>query len=247
MVDWIEGKVIENRRWNDGLHSLRVEVELPPFRAGQFTRLALTIGSERIARPYSLVNAPHEPIAEFYFNRVPEGPLSNRIAALAPGDRVDIASPATGLFTLDEVTGGRHLWMLATGTGLGPFLSILKTEQPWTRFERLVLVHGAREASDLGYREQAQALAQAYPGRFHYVAALTRESPPWALYGRIPALIDSGLLEQAVELEIKPEDSQVMMCGNLGMIQDTTASLLARGLEKSQRRKPGQITTEKYW
>ncbi|MGF1548610.1 MAG: ferredoxin--NADP reductase [Thiotrichales bacterium] len=247
MVNWIEGKVVENRQWTDRLHTLRVEVELPPFRAGQFTRLALTLGSERVARPYSLVNAPHEAIAEFYFNRVPDGPLSNRIAALTPGDRVEVASPATGLFTLDEMTGGRHLWMFATGTGVGPFLSILNTELPWARFERLVLVHGAREAGDLGYRAQAEALAAAHPGHFHYLPAITRETPSWALHGRIPQLVAAGELERAVDLEFSRDDSQVMMCGNLGMIQETTALLTARGLEKNQRRKPGQITTEKYW
>ncbi len=247
MVNWVQGTVHQKITWTDRLFSLQIDAELMPFTAGQFTRLALHIDGERVARPYSFVNAPDEPLAEFYFNVVPGGPLSGRLATLEAGDKIEIAQPANGFFTLQEVPEGKHLWMLATGTALGPYLSFLKTDEPWQRFEKLVLVHAVRHANELSYADTIAGFSEKHPGQFQFIPFVSREQHEGALEGRIPTAIEEGRLEERAGIRINPETSQVMLCGNLGMIQDTTEVLKKRGLKKSSRREPGQITTEKYW
>lgn len=247
MVQWVEAKVLKTVEWTDKLRSLQIEAELGSFTAGQFTRLALTIDDERVARPYSYVNAPDAPHAEFYFNIVEEGPLSGRLAALKSGDRVEVAQPANGFFTLDDVPAGKHLWMLATGTALGPYLSILNTDKPWNTFEKLILVHAVRHANELSYYETIDNFSAQHPDQFSFIPFVSREQHEGALSGRIPSAIEDGRLEGVAELEINASDSQVMICGNLDMIRDTTEVLNKRGLVKNKRREPGQITTEKYW
>ena len=111
MRRWERGTVVGNRRWTEGLHSLEVEAPIDPFRAGQFTRLALEVDGERIARPYSYVNAPHESVLEFYFNTVPSGPLSNKLSALSSGDPIWVAPRAVGQLTLAQVPEAQHLWL----------------------------------------------------------------------------------------------------------------------------------------
>lgn len=247
MVEWVEAKVLNTKKWTDNLRSLQIKADLGPFTAGQFTRLALTIDDERVARPYSYVNAPGSSYAEFYFNIVQDGPLSGRLAALESGDRVEVAQPANGFFTLNDVPPGKHLWMLATGTALGPYLSILNTDKPWAIFEKLILVHAVRHANELSYGDTIESFAKQHPEQFTFVPFVSREQHEGALSGRIPAAIEDGRLEGVAGLEINPSDSQVMICGNLEMIKDTTEALNKRGLVKNRRREPGQITTEKYW
>jgi len=248
MPQWIEGRIIEHIRWTERHHSLRVAAETGPFKAGQFTRLALDIDGERVARPYSFVNPPHEPVAEFYFNVVPEGPLSPRLAALAEGDRLWLARPPSGFLTLDEVPDAEDLWLVATGTGIGPFLSILRTAQPWARFRHVVLLYGVRHWAELAYRETIEALAAAHPDQFQFIPHVTREPPRYGVHGRIPQALENGELERRTGLTIAPERSQFMLCGNQGMIDAVSGWLKAeRGLRKNLRRAPGQITVEKYW
>ena len=220
MTDWLKGRIIERVQWTAGLYSLRFEAPLGAFKAGQFVRIALDIGGERVARPYSLVNAPHEPWLEIYFNVVKGGPLSPRLAGLGPGDTLWLTAAANGSLVLDEVPETRHLWLLATGTGIGPFLSILKTADPWQRFEKVVLGHS--------------------------VQLVTREPVPGALGQRIPATIVSGALETAVGIPLSATSSHVMLCGNSAMITDVTEVLAQRGMHRHRRREPGHITTEKY-
>src|SRR4051812_41501134 len=158
---WLEGRVIENRRWTEALFSLRVEAPRLTFEAGQFVRIALdqTPGdpASRIARPFSFVNAPQDPVLEFYGIVVPEGPLSPRLARLAPGDPLYVAPNPAGFLVLSEVPEGemhgRSLWLMSTGTGIAPFLSMLQTDAPWKRFEHVVLVHAVRRAEELVYQE----------------------------------------------------------------------------------------------
>lgn len=247
MVDWIEGTVIRNTAWTTNLKSLVVDAKINPFTAGQFTRLALTIDGERVARPYSFVNSPENPEAEFYFNIVEEGPLSGVLAGLETGDKIEIAQPANGFFTLDEVPAGKHLWMLATGTALGPYLSILDTDEAWKKYEQIVLVHAVRHADELSYQEKILSYQKRYPNQFQFIPFVSRQDVEGALSGRIPAAIDDGRLEGVTGLDINVTDSRVMICGNLEMIRDTTEALNRRGLAKNKRSTPGQITTEKYW
>ena len=195
MTDWLQGTIIERRQWTDDLFSLRFEAPLAEFKAGQFVRIALDIDGERVGRPYSLVNAPHEPLLEIYFNIVKGGPLSPRLAALEPGDTLWLSNTANGFMILDEIPEARHLWLLATGTGIGPFLSMFKTDAPWTRFERIVLGHSVQYASELAYRELIESLRTTHGEQLHYVPLVTREAVPGALSQRIPTTIASGELE----------------------------------------------------
>ena len=187
MSNWIEGKVIENKHWTDLLYSLRIEAKIDPFIAGQYGRLGLEIDDQIVGRPYSFVNAPHEPILEFYSITVSEGPLSPKLAELKKGDSVYIDKRANGFFTLNEVPDGRDIWMLATGTALGPFLSILNSEEVWQRFENIVLVHAVRFTNELTYQEMIQEIQNKYNNRFQMVPFVSREKTDFALSWAYPS------------------------------------------------------------
>jgi len=244
---WCEGTVTELKPWTDQLYSLRVDASVNPFTAGQFTKLGLMVGDEFIERPYSYVNAPDERPLEFYFITVPDGPLTQRLVKLRPGDPVYVMRKAAGFLTLNEVPDAKHLWLLSTGTGIGPFLSILKTPEPWRRFERVVLVHAVRKAAELSFRDTIDALAERHPEQFTYVPFVSREDTDFAIRDRIPGALAAGTLEARAGIEITPEQSQVMICGNPAMVKDTSDALKARGLERNRRRAPGHITVENYW
>lgn len=246
MSKFVEGAVAGKRRWAERLYSLQVEAGIAPFQAGQFTKLALDIDGEVVGRAYSLVNAPDETPLEFYFIEVPGGLLTQRLAALEAGDAVRVAPQAVGFLTLAEVPDAEHLWLLSTSTGIAPFLSILKTAEPWQRFERIVLAHGVRHADELAYGETIRGFAQQYGEQFRFVPFVSREATDFALRARIPEAIADGRLEARVGVALAPESSQVMLCGNPGMAHDTTEVLLARGLKRNRRRDPGHITQESY-
>lgn len=248
---WIDGTVLAQTRWTDRLLSLRIDIPngaaALPFEAGQFARLALDVGGERMARPYSFVNAPGSAPLEFYYAIVPEGPLSPRLANLAAGDRVYVAPNPAGFLVLSEVPEAANLWLLATGTGVGPFLSILRTETPWNRFRRVVLVHAARHAPELVYGEVIESIARAHPEQFAHVRVTSREAAGEALQGRIPGLIADGSLEARGGCALSSAQAQVMLCGNPDMVKDAIAELALRGMKKHRRRSPGHITVENYW
>ncbi len=244
---WDKATVIENYAWNDSLFSLKVSANINPYIAGQFTRFGLSINGEHIARPYSLVDKDNKSPLEIYFNTVEEGSLSSQLAKLKAGDSIDVFKQAVGFFTLDEVPPGRDLWLLATGTGLGPYISILATEKPWQSFERIILVHGVSHVTDLGYAEHLLSLARERPKQLSYIQGVTQEKTETGFNCRIPAAINSGILEDLAGATISSDYSRVMICGNMEMIQDTITVLEERGLKKHRRAEPGQITTEKYW
>ncbi len=246
MADWIEGEVVENRQWNTRLFSLRIKVALPEYKAGQFVRVALVIDGEVVARPYSLVNAPAEPLLEIYFNIVADGPLTPRLANLSAGDHLLVADRASGFLTIDEVPECNHLWLIATGTGVGPFLAALKTAQPWQRFDKVVLVYSVRTADELSYQEMIDEIRKQHAQQFCFVPCVTRQAHTGALQQRIPAAISSGALEQLAGVALSASDSHVMMCGNADMIRDVSAVLEARGMRRHRRREPGHFSTEKY-
>lgn len=243
---WSPGRVVELHRWADALYSLRVEAEIEPFEAGQFGRLGLMLDGEFVSRPYSFVNAPAERPLDFYFIVIPDGRLSPKLAALRPGDTVWVARKPSGFFTLSQVPAGKFLWLLATGTALGPFLSILKTQTPWQRFLKIVLVHGVRTRSELAYQATIAGFRSVHLRQFRFFSSVTRE-PGGDFSVRIPQAIESGLLEELAGTALAPEDSQVMICGNPEMVKDTVALLQARGFKENLRKSPGQITTERYW
>ncbi len=247
MSKWLEGRVLENKAWTDTLFSLRVECPQLPFAAGQFVRIALDVAGERVARPFSFVNAPDDPVLEFYGVIVPEGPLSPLLARLRKGDALYVADNPSGFLVLAEVPRAEELWLLATGTGIAPYLSILRTEAPWKSYRRVILVHCTRYANELVYQDMIQAIADAHGNQFVFLEFTTREETPSALLGRIPAAIRDGRLEAAAGVTIAPERSQFMLCGNPAMLKDASAELAARGLRKNRRRTPGHITVESFW
>jgi ferredoxin--NADP+ reductase len=247
MSTWIKGTVVNLRQWTDELYSVQVEADIAPFTAGQFTRLALELDGEMVARPYSFVNGPANPLHEFNFILVKDGPLTHELIKLKRGDALFLAPRAAGFFILSEVPAADNLWMLATGTALGPFLSILTTAEAWQRYRNIVLVHAVRTAAELTYGNEIRTLLEQHPGQLQFIPFVSREDTDFAVRARVPAAIKDGRLEQRAGIRISASDSQVMICGNPAMVRDTTTVLEARGLKKNRRRDPGQITTEQYW
>ena len=246
MADWLTGEVVEKIQWNKRLYSLRIQADFQAFMPGQFVRVALDINGERVARPYSLVNKPGEEFLEIYFNIVDEGPLSPKLAVLKVGDEIFVTDRANGFLTVAEVPECKHLWLLATGTGVGPFLSILKSEEVWQRFEKVVLGYSVRNASELTYQEQIAAIEDLHAKQFSFVPFVTREKTETALDQRIPRCLVDGSFEKRAGIVINEGDSHIMMCGNSAMISSVSELLEERGLRKHRRREPGHITTEKY-
>ena len=246
MQKWVEGTVAGQTRWTERLFSLKVEADIP-FEAGQFAKLALVSGDEMVARPYSFVNAPDEHPNEFYYVTLPDGPLTQRLCRLKAGDKIYLAPRPAGFLALSEVPDGENLWLISTGTGVGPFLSILKTEAPWRRFKQVVLVHAVRLAGELTHRESIERLMRKHAEQMRSVSFVSREAAAGALPGRIPAAIEEGRLEAATGVVLSAEKSQVMICGNPEMVKDTSAVLARRGMKKHRRREPGHITVENYW
>ena len=246
MAQWLNATVSETIHWTGNLFSIKAKTGPLPFIAGQFVRLALDGPEGRIQRAYSLVNPPDSEHQEFLVSNVADGLLSPLLQQLTPGDTLGISQPATGFFILDEVPDGDNLWLIATGTGIGPYLSMLATAEPYRRFAQIILVHSVSKAADLVYKELIEGFAAQHPGQLHYQPIVTREPNPGALQDRIPNLIASHQLQQQCGQLMNP-NSQVMLCGNPQMITDTKTLLESMGLKKNLRRTPGNITVEQYW
>ena len=244
---WLEGRVAGQKRWTERLLSLQVAAPVGAYQAGQFVKLALDVNGERIARPYSFINPPGMQPLEFYYNIVAGGPLTPRLAHLEAGDRVFVSNNPSGFLVLSEVPAAQNLWMIATGTGVAPFLAILATEAPWQHYRNVVLVHAVRTADELAYRETLAALERRRTGQFVTVQFVSREACGYALGGRVPAAIRDARLEQRAGVALSAAVSQVMLCGNPEMVKDVIAALAERGMKKHRRRSPGQITVENYW
>lgn len=244
---WTQGRISGKQTWRDDLISLKVEADIEPFQPGQFTKLGLEIDGEVVARPYSLVNAPGTQPLEFLFSVVEGGPLSARLAALKEDESILVAPRANGFLVLGELPARPHLWLVASGTGVGPFVSMLRTEEPWQRFDKVVLVHAVRQSRDLTYRQFFEDLTETRGERFAFVPFVSREPADFALSGRVPQAIADGRLEARAGVAISAEESQFMLCGNPAMVEDVTAALLARGLTKHRRKEPGHISVEHYW
>lgn len=248
MAAWVNARVQKVTNWTESLFSIVVTAPIDPFTAGQYAKLSLEVNGERVVRAYSFVNAPSNTQLEFYLVLVPEGRLSPLLYALKPGDEVMITQDAQGFFVIDEVPQCDTLWMLATGTAIGPYLSILEEGKGLERFKNIVLLHAARYARDLSYLPQMQQLQQRYRGQLQIQTVVSREEAAGSLTGRVPALIASGELEAATGLTLDAEHSHVMLCGNPEMVKDTQQLLKeTRGMRKHFKRKPGHMTSEQYW
>ncbi|NRH26218.1 ferredoxin--NADP reductase [Pseudomonas sp. MS19] len=240
--------------WSPSLFSLRCTRD-PGFRfnAGQFARLGVHKADGSVVwRAYSMVSAPHDDYLEFFSIVVPGGEFTSELNRLQVGDTLLVDKQAFGFLTLDRFADGRDLWLLASGTGLAPFLSILQGLEVWERFERIVLVYSARTSAELAYQPLINCLGQLehlapYIQKLKYLPVVTREQLPGCLHGRITKLIDEGELEAAAGSVLSPDDSRVMICGNPQMIEDTRALLKQRDMQLSLTRRPGQVAVENYW
>lgn len=247
-------RLLEVQTLTSNLFTLRTTRD-PGFRftAGQFARLGVRKPSGCIVwRAYSMVSAPHDEFLDFFSIVVPDGEFTSELSRLKVGDELLVEKQAFGFLTLDRFPDGRDLWLLATGTGIAPFLSILQDFEAWQRFERIVLVYSVRQQRELAYQQLIADLPQreyleGLGDKLTYLPVVTREQVPGALHGRITQLIETGELERAAGLALSPEHSRIMLCGNPQMIEDTRAVLKTRDLQLALTRRPGQVAVENYW
>ena len=223
------------------------------FTAGQFARLGVEKPDGSVAlRAYSMVSGPYDEFLEFYSIVVSNGEFTSELSRLRVGDTLLIDKQNHGFLTLSRFTGGQDLWLLSTGTGIAPFLSILADPTVWESFEHIVLVHSVRHANELAYQQTIQhfpehELFAEYAHKLIYVPVVTRETIPGLLSKRLTDLIPSGELEQRAGLALDLDKSRIMLCGNPEMVNDTRKALKAKGFQTSRQSSPGQIAVENYW
>jgi len=248
--------------WTPTLFSFRLtRAKGFKFTPGQFARLGVRKSDPtakdgsgwRIAwRAYSIVSASYDEFLEFYSIVVPDGEFTSELSHLQVGDTVFVEKASYGFLTTDRFEQGRDLWMLSTGTGLAPFLSILAEPSTWEQYEHLVLVHSTREAAELTYVDFLKSLSfneifYEHYTKLRYIQVSTRDQIPGVLNARITNLISDGRLEQASGLSLDPAYSRVMLCGNPEMVDDCRKLLATRGFFASRRGQPGTIAVENYW
>lgn len=250
MTEWIIGKIIKVTHWNQNLFSIVVHASINNFYAGQYTKISIKIDGKRIQRAYSFVNSPNDKNLEFYLINIPFGKLSSKLFFMNPNSELMISKKSSGLFTLNEIPNCTNLWMLATGTAIGPYLSMLKDikNKNLLRFKKIILVYAVRYASDLSYIKEMNDLKNLYLKKLTIITVVSREKVLNSLSGRIPNLIENRKLEQLVKLNIT-DNSHIMICGNPGMVRDTQNFLIKnRNMKKKlSQTKEGDITTENYW
>jgi ferredoxin--NADP+ reductase len=234
-------KVLDVHHWNDNLFSFKTTRDPGlRFENGQFVMVGVEVEGKPLLRAYSIASANYEEHLEFFSIKVPNGPLTSRLKDLRPGQDIFVSRKPTGSLLVHDLRPGKHLYLLATGTGLAPFLSLVKDPEVWARFEKVVLVHGVRHVSELAYERH---LSEGLPGdevigellrdKLIYYPTVTRE--PFRNTGRITTLIENGELARAVGLPpLDPATDRAMICGSPAMLADTSALLNARGFEISK-------------
>lgn len=251
---WREERVIRHWHWTPQLLSLRTTRD-PGFHfvPGRYARLGLAEpGGETVWRPFSMVSAASDDFLEFLVVLIEGGEFSRRVATLKVGDTVLMEKTSFGFLTLGELAPGDTLWMFASGSGLGPFMSILRDQAPWRNFRHLVLVHSVRYAADLAYREDIVAMREAHAAvgigaDLQYFPVVTREQIPGMPSSRLPQLLDEGVLEAAAGIPLESVSSRAMVCGNPELAKEMRSLLKDRGFATSRRGAPGQMAFEKYW
>ncbi len=243
MGEWTQAKITRRHDWTPDLTTIQFDELKPRFVPGQFFNIGIPVAGKPLKRAYSAASAPGEAL-EFVISKVPAGQFTPHLFERQEGDTVTVDPSPAGFFTLDFLPSGiRDLWLVATGTGVGPYISMLRAGV-LAGFHRVIFVHGVRHKEQLTYVDEL-----ARPRNAVYAPALTApgEQVSSGLHGRIPALIASGDLERVVGVPFDLESSHFMLCGNPDMIRDSMLCLEARGLRRHKRREPGHITTEKYW
>jgi ferredoxin/flavodoxin---NADP+ reductase len=252
MSPFHQERVLSVRHWTDRLFSFRT-TRTPSFRfrSGQFVMMGLEGGGKPLLRAYSLASAHYDDGLEFFSIKVPDGPLTSRLQHLKEGDEVLIGRKPTGTLIVDNLKPGRTLFLLGTGTGLAPFLSIVRDPEAYERFERIVVAHGVRWIKDLAYGD---FLANDLP-RDEFVGDLAREKliyyptvtrEPFRNHGRLSLALTTGKLTETPGLPpVDAAQDRFMLCGSPAMLADLRAILDARDFSEGNHGEPGDYVIEK--
>lgn len=252
MSKLMQEQVVSVHHWSDSLFSFKT-TRNPNFRFenGHFTMMGLSQAEKPLLRAYSIVSANHEDELEFFSIKVPDGKLTARLAEVKVGDPILVSQKATGTLVADHVLPGKNLYLFSTGTGLAPFISLIKEPEIYERFEKIVLVHGVRRVEDLAYRDYLQTEIQEHPffgelvqDKLIYYPTVTRE--PFENNGRITELVKSGKLFKDVGLPAPTlQDDRFMLCGSPSMLKDVMALLDEKGFKESRNGYAGEYVIER--
>lgn len=246
-------RVLSVRHWNDSVFSFATTRDPSlRFENGHFVMLGLLIDGKPLMRAYSIASANHEECLEFLSIKVQDGPLTSRLQHIQPGDEVLVSRKPTGSLLLRDLKPGKRLYLLGSGTGLAPFMSLIKDPETYERFEHVVLVHGVRYRSELAYRDfiewdltNHEYLGESVRKQLIYVPTVTRER--FRYQGRVTELIETGRLYEMTHLPpLDPQTDRVMICGSPAMLADLSALLDARGFSASPHiGEPGDYVIER--
>ena len=247
-----EEQVLSVHHWTDRLFTFTTTRDPAlRFSNGHFTMIGLRVNDKPLLRAYSIVSANYEDHLEFLSIKVPHGPLTSRLQHIRPGETVIVGRKPTGTLVIDYLLPGRRLYMLGTGTGLAPFMSIVRDPETYEKFEQVVLVHGVRTVDELAYHDllvehlpNHEFLGELVTSKLRYYPTVTRQS--YRNMGRITQLIESGKLFADLGLPmIDPEHDRVMICGSPAMLRDLKALLEKRGFHEGNTSKPGDFVIER--
>jgi ferredoxin--NADP+ reductase len=252
MSNLSEERVLSVHHWNDRLFSFTTTRDPGlRFRSGHFLMMGLEVDGRPLLRAYSVASAPYEDHLEFYSIKVPDGPLTSRLSHVRPGDAVFVSRKPTGTLVLSNLRPGKRLYLLGTGTGLAPFMSLIRDPEVYERFEHVVVVHGVRTISELGYSDyirrelpENELVGAEVRDQLRYYPTVTRE--PFEHQGRITHLLENGRLASDLGFPaLDPEADRVMICGSSAMLRDTTALLEARGFAEGSSQEAGHYVIER--
>ncbi len=244
--------VLSVQHWTDRLFSFTTTRDPAfRFRSGQFTMIGLEVDGKPLLRAYSLVSTPYDEHLEFLSIKVPNGPLTSRLQHIVPGDKVIVGRKPVGTLLADNLRPGRNLYLLGTGTGLAPFMCLVRDPDVYERFERIVLVHGCRQVAELAYEDlitnqlpNDEFLGELVREKLLYYPTVTRE--PFRNTGRITSLMASGKMMTDLGLDpLDPAHDRVMLCGSPAMLSDLVTMLESRGFEEGNNANPGDYVIEK--
>lgn len=249
MSTWIPGKITQIKRWTDRLFSININAEINTFTPGQFAKIGTQVQNKFIQRAYSYVNPPNSNSdLEFYIVKTKTGILTPILYDVHIGNTLMISKESYGNFVLGKIPTCINLWMIASGTGISPYLSILESfDTRLNNFANIILIHAVRYSQNLNYLPKMIQLKKKFHGKLMIKTILSREHSENSLFGRIPNLIASNLLEEKIGLKFN-QHSHVMLCGNPQMIIDTKNILKKKyKMTTHSQKKIGHITQERYW
>lgn len=245
-------KVLTVHHWTDRLFSFTATRDAGfRFLNGQFAMIGLELGGRPLLRAYSMASASYEEHLEFFSIKVPNGPLTSRLQHLRPGDEILVNGKATGTLVQDSLLPGRFLYLVGTGTGLAPFLSVIKDPDAYDRYEKIVLVHGCREIAELAYREMItkelprnEFFGEIVRDKLIYYPTVTRQA--FHNRGRVTDLLETGRLCTDIGLPpLDPALDRFMLCGSPQMLHDMRRILQAAGFAEGSNARPGHFVYEK--